>query len=282
MIGDGQSRKEAIGRNVEVMNAKCKTRVGFWNCYAPTNDNDDEIKDAFYEQLQREIDSIPGHDMKVVMGDLNAKVGNNNTSYDRAMGKYGCGVMNENGERLVEFCSINNLVIGGTLFQHKDIHTLTWYSPNGRDRNQIDHIMINGTWRRSLQDVRVLRGADAASDHHLVLAVIQVKLRKTGASKVKQPRYDIDKLKDPRVKGAFLLELRNSFQVLADLEEETQTEQDKFNEEWQRVKTAYQKSSETCLGTKKRERKEWMTEDTWQTVVKRREAKKTLFECKVR
>ncbi|XP_041453625.1 uncharacterized protein LOC121406821 [Lytechinus variegatus] len=139
--------------------------------------------------------------------------------------------------------------------------------------------MINGAWRRLLQDVRVLRGADAASNHHLVLAVIQVKLRKSGASKVKQPRFDIDKLKDPRVKGAFLLELQNSFQVLADLEE-TQTEQDKINEEWQRVKTAYQKSSETCQGKKKRERKEWMTEDTWQTVVKRREAKKLYLSAK--
>ncbi|XP_071510344.1 uncharacterized protein [Diadema antillarum] len=248
-------------------------------CYAPTNDNVEETKDAFYEQLQHELDSALGHDMKIVMGDLNAKVGDNNSGYDRAMGRYGCGVMNENGERLVEFCSLNNLVIGGTLFQHKDIHKLTWYSPNGRDRNQIDHIMINGMWRRSLQDVRVMRGADAASDHHLVLAVFQVKLRKTGVSKVKQPRYDIDKLEDLRIRGTFVLELRNRFQVLVDLED-TQEEQDKTNKEWERVKTAYHKASETCLGTTKRERKEWMTEGTWQTIEKRREVKRQCMAAK--
>ena len=73
--------------------------------------------------------------MKIVIGDLNAKVGNNNTDHDRAMGKEGCGTMNENGERLIELCTTYNLVIGGILFPHRDIHKLTWYSPNGRDKN---------------------------------------------------------------------------------------------------------------------------------------------------
>jgi hypothetical protein len=63
------------------------------------------------------------------------------------MGKYGCGNINDNGERLVDLCGTNNLVIGGTIFPHREIHKLTWISPNGRDKNQIDHIIINGKWR---------------------------------------------------------------------------------------------------------------------------------------
>ncbi len=94
-------------------------------CYAPTNDSDDKAKDKFYDQLQAELNNTPGHDMKIVMGDMNAKVGNDDTGYDRAMGRQGCGVMNENGEKLLDFCSIYDLVIGGTLFPHKDIHKLT-------------------------------------------------------------------------------------------------------------------------------------------------------------
>jgi hypothetical protein len=106
-------------------------------CYSPTNDNHEEAKDEFYEQLQAEMENIPGHDLKIVMGDMNAKVGRDSTNCDRAMGKEGCGSKNENGERLLEFCTTYNLVIGGTLFPHKDIHKLTWHSPNGRDKNQI-------------------------------------------------------------------------------------------------------------------------------------------------
>ena len=86
------------------------------------------------------------------MGDLNTKVGN-----ERVMGKYGCGNINDNGERLVDLSGTNNLVIGGTIFPHREIHKLTWISPNGRDKNQIDHIIINGKWRRSLKNVRVMR-----------------------------------------------------------------------------------------------------------------------------
>ncbi|XP_071170896.1 craniofacial development protein 2-like [Mytilus edulis] len=140
-----------------------KGKVTFIQCYAPTNEAEEEVKTEFYNTLQAEIRKVPTHDLTIVMGDLNAKVGNDNTGNERVMGKYGCGQMNENGELLVDFCGINNLVIGGTIFPHKDIHKLTWNSPNGRDKNQIDHIMINGKWKRSLQDVRAKRGADIAS-----------------------------------------------------------------------------------------------------------------------
>lgn len=51
--------------------------------------------------------------------------------------------MKENGERLAEFRTLNDLVIGGKLFNHRDIHKLTWASPNSRDRNQIDHTTYN-------------------------------------------------------------------------------------------------------------------------------------------
>jgi len=70
-----------------------------------------------------------------------------------------------------------DLVVGGALFPHRDIHKLTLCSPNGRDKDQIDHLMINGAWRRSLQDVRVRRGADVGSEHHLITAKLKLKLR---------------------------------------------------------------------------------------------------------
>ena len=109
------------------------------------------------------------------------------------MGREGCGIMNGNGERLLELCTTYNLVIGGTLFPHCDIHKLTWCSPNGRDRNQIDRLMINGTWRRLLLDVRVRRGADVGSDHQLVTLVLKLKLRRAGKKITGQQHFDVEK-----------------------------------------------------------------------------------------
>ena len=95
-------------------------KVTVIQCYAPTNAAETEEKEAFYEQLQAVMDKLPRRDLKILMGDLNAKVGADNTNRELVMGKHGVGVQNENGELLTEFCTFNDLVIGGTVFQHKE------------------------------------------------------------------------------------------------------------------------------------------------------------------
>lgn len=95
-----------------------QVNMTIFQCYAPVNDADEEVKNAFYEQLQYELDNTPDHDIKIIMGDMNAKVGADNKLYNRAMVDHGCGIMNENEERLAYFCTTNNYVIRGTLFPH--------------------------------------------------------------------------------------------------------------------------------------------------------------------
>ncbi|KAK2187090.1 hypothetical protein NP493_179g01048 [Ridgeia piscesae] len=108
-------------------------------CYAPTNASDKEDKEDWYEQLQQAVAKVSQYDMLLIIGDMNAKVGSDNSNCERAMGKHGCGVMNDNGERLVDYCLNNNYVIGGTIFAHRDIHKLTWKSPD----EETDHDATN-------------------------------------------------------------------------------------------------------------------------------------------
>ena len=89
------------------------------------------------------------------------------------------------------FCAENSLVIGGALFPHKTIHKTTWVSPLQRTHNQIDHICIGQKFRRSLLDVRVKRGADAASDHHLVHVVGTLQLKCEGLQTTTQESITI-------------------------------------------------------------------------------------------
>ena len=80
-------------------------------CYAPINEAEED-KDDWYEQLQQAASRVPQHDMLLIMGDINAKVGDDNFNCVRAMGRHRCGVLNNNGERLVDFCLNNDCVIG--------------------------------------------------------------------------------------------------------------------------------------------------------------------------
>ena len=86
------------------------------------------------------------------------------------MGRQGLGEMNENGERFVDACALNNMVIGGSVSPHKRIHKATWVSPHLRTDNQNDHVCIAKKFRGSQEDVRVKRGADASLDHQVVVA----------------------------------------------------------------------------------------------------------------
>ena len=113
------------------------------------------------------------------MGDVNDKIGSDNTGYDEEMGRHGLGEMNnENGERFAEACALNYMVIEGSVFPYKRIHKATWVSPNLITENQIDQVCIAKKFRRSLKDVRVKRGADAPWDHHLVNPKLELKLRR--------------------------------------------------------------------------------------------------------
>ncbi|VDP32974.1 unnamed protein product [Schistosoma curassoni] len=67
-------------------------------CYAPTNDTNDDIKDQFYERLESIIEKCPRKDLIILMGDLNAKVEIDNTGYEDIMGRHGLGERNKNGE----------------------------------------------------------------------------------------------------------------------------------------------------------------------------------------
>ena len=75
-------------------------------------------------------DQVPRRDIILVIGDTNAKVGNDKIGYELIIGKEGLGTMNENGELFANFCENNELMIGGTVFAHRSIHKATWRSPD--------------------------------------------------------------------------------------------------------------------------------------------------------
>jgi len=104
---------------------------------------------------------------------------------------------NDNGAKLIDFAVGNGLVIKSTMLPTKKIHTYTWVSPDGRYKNQIDHILVNSKFKNSILNVRARRGADIDPDHLLPGIWIRVKLKKLNEhNSVNLKRLDIDKLEN--------------------------------------------------------------------------------------
>ncbi|CAF4364413.1 unnamed protein product, partial [Rotaria magnacalcarata] len=111
------------------------------------------------------------------MGDWNAKVGSKPIT--GITGNFGLGDRNEAGDRLLEFCHNNYLFITNTCFQQPKRRLYTWTSPNGQYKNQIDYILCSQRWRSSIQLAKTRPGADCGSDHELLIAKFQIKLKTT-------------------------------------------------------------------------------------------------------
>ncbi|XP_037106123.1 LOW QUALITY PROTEIN: craniofacial development protein 2-like [Syngnathus acus] len=208
-------------------------------CYGPTNNAEEEMKDNFYNQLQHLRQSRKEKDLTLLMGDINAKMGNNNNGYELAMGRHGLGTMNENGERFSDICADTNLVIGGTIFPHKHVDKTTWISPDHTTENQIDHICINRKFRRSLLDVRVKRGADAGSDHHLLAAKLQLKLKRRNTPSGNRTKYNIQLFQDIGTTELYKTTLQNGFQAL---------QEQPVKEYWNSLKSVWKETVGFVLG----------------------------------
>ena len=98
--------------------------------YAPTSNAEEAEVEQFYEDLQDLLELTPKKDVLSIIGDWNAKVGSQETA--GVTGKFGLGVQNEAGKRLIEFCQENALVIANTLFQQHKRRLYTWSSPHGQ------------------------------------------------------------------------------------------------------------------------------------------------------
>ena len=146
--------------------------------YAPTSNTEEAEIEWFYEDLQDLLELIPQKDVFFIVGERNAKVGSQ--EIPGITGKFGLGVQNEAGQRLIEFCQEKALVTANALFQQHERRRYTWTSPNGRHRNQIDYILCSQRWRSSTQSAKTRPGANCGSDHELLIAKFRLKLKKVG------------------------------------------------------------------------------------------------------
>ena len=123
--------------------------------YTPTSNTGEAEVEQFYEDLQDLLELTPKKDVLFIIRDWNAKVGSQEIPGVTAnLALKNEGPQNEAGQKLIEFCQENALVIANSLFKQHKTRLYTWTSPDGQHRNQIDYILCSQRWRSSIQSAK--------------------------------------------------------------------------------------------------------------------------------
>ena len=234
--------------NERIMTARFQQTTGFMTivvCYAPTDCTKDvATKNNFYADLNRVMTSIPKQDLVIVAGDMNAEIGSGRVGWGKVRGPFGSGVLNDNGSRLLNFASDNNLKIANSFFQHKMSHQLTWYSNDRvQTKKTSDYLLVSSRFFSSVMDVKVRLQTSLLTDHKLVLGVFQLKAQKM-APPVK--KLDIKRLEVPVVRDAYKNELENRVRGLVLPVD--------IDEAWDKVESAIHGAGNAVLGYAKSRR----------------------------
>ena len=234
--------------------------------YMPTSDHPDDEVDKIYDEIEDLMKSEKGQTYTAVLGDWNASLGEGRDG--DVVGPHGLGNRNDRGDKLAEFCQRTGLFATNTWFEHTKRHRYTWKQPGDVRRYQIDFILVKKRYRNSVLDARTYPGADANTDHNLVVAKVQIKLKKICIGK-RKPCWNREKTKGPE--GQLFREAVEHI-----LTEETDEDRaDTVEEKWERLKNAIQTSAMQNIGKESRRKgkKPWVTQEMLDKMDERRKWK---------
>ena len=159
--------------------------------YALTSNTEEAEVEKFYQDLQDLLEPTPKKDVLFIIGDWNAKVGNQEITWsNRQIWPWS---RKQSGAKANRFCQDNTLVVANTLFQQHKRRFHTWTSPDGQYQNQIDYILCSQRWRSSIQSAKTRLGTDCGSDHELLIVKFRLELKKVG--KTTRPfRYELNEI----------------------------------------------------------------------------------------
>ena len=225
------------------------------SAYAPTLAQSDATKESFYGDLNDAIAAVPASHKLLVMGDFNARVGKDYSSWENIVGKHGVGNENSNGTLLLSLCSQNGLCITNTMFQQATSHKTTWMHPRTKEWHMIDYVI---TRQRDIKDVnhtRAMCGACTWSDHKLVKCKLTLSA-KTPQHRVRlkpQRKFDVSKLNCAEVRSTLATKLQQAYETISTHATATAS--------WDAFKNTTLKVAEEVLGFPVRKHRDWFDEN---------------------
>jgi len=226
------------------------------------SDSNEEEIEKFYENLDIAKKQSGSQDVRIIMGDLNAKVGKQQNDDEGIVGGFGLGERNDRGEKWINWCKSNKQIMMNTWFKQHPRRLWTWQHPNGY-RNQIDYITINSRFRGSIRSAKSYPGADCGSDHNPVISTLQVRLKKIRKHKP-TPKLFLEGLKETDTNIKYSATVENKYNFLTS----------EGHSKWKAFQSAVTTSANEVLPTvRKKAKQPWITETILEQMDERRMAK---------
>ena len=214
-------------------------RATIISCYSPTNVSE-ETELVTYDELSSFVRSIQKHNMLVIGGDMNAQIGKNGNN------KYSLhNTSNRNGQHLTDFMIENRLTCLNINYQKREGKLWTYTYANNT-KAQIDYVLINNKWKNSAMNCEAYSSFEGVStDHRIVMAKIQLSLRKNAKRTATTKHYDWALLNNRDIRDKYVLELRNRFETLQEKMEKSTP-----NDEYENFVNAHLEAAAKCIPTK--------------------------------
>ena len=221
--------------------------------YAPTMTYPEPEKEEYYRSLSDVVGRVSTADKLVILGDFNARVGSDHELYGPALGKFGKGSCNSNGELLLNFCTQFGLVVTNTYFNQPDRNYFTWNHPRFKKSYLLDYVLTRNEHISDKLNTKAMRGSECATDHYIVISSLRFRLTMRSRRAPQAPkRFDVKKLKSEDVKDEF------NAKLLTKIPELRQTHL--VEEKWSKMKDVLQKTCTDVLGHLKRRNEDWFDE----------------------
>ncbi|XP_033106174.1 craniofacial development protein 2-like [Anneissia japonica] len=220
--------------------------------------NSTENINQFYQQLDSTLRTISPSDKIMLMGDFNARVGQDYITWPKVLEKYGCGKLNSNGEFLLTLCTEHQLAITNTFFNHKPAHKNSWMHSRSKHWHLIDYIIILQRDLVDILDTRAMRGANCSTDHIMIRSITKFKVRrKMMKGRKSNYKLNISRIKNRQVQEKLEKTLTERLDTIPPGDAENK---------WQAFKEVVCNASEEHLGIATKKQEDWFDENSAELV----------------
>lgn len=227
--------------------------------YAPTLPSDTETNDTFYQLLDGALRRIPKTDKILLLGDFNARVGQDDRIWKGVLGRHGIGQTNSNGMRLLTLCSEHDLTITNTIFQQKNKYKTSWMHPRSKHWHLLDYVIMRRCDIRDVLITRAMRGAECWTDHRMIMTKIFMRvrppMRKRGPN---ERRLNCARLQDTTSRNEFR---RSLAEKLGELEPFLMTD-NATEQQWTSISVAILEAAVKTINYKTKNHKDWFDDNS--------------------